>query len=110
MSEPASRARLKVPPRARRGELIEIRLLLEHPMENGFRRDSLGRALPKNVIHTLRVRYDGRDILRAELGSGIAANPYLAFFTLATASGEIDVSWIDDAGTTGQISAPIAVT
>lgn len=110
MSESAKRARLKVPAQARRGEIIEIRLLLEHPMENGFRRDALGRAIPKNVIHTLRVSYDGREILRAEFGSGIAANPYLAFFTRATASGSIDVNWIDDAGVAGNISAPLEVT
>lgn len=102
-------ARLRVPPRAARGEIIEIRLLLEHPMENGFRRDSLGRAMPKNIVHTLLVRYDGRDILRGELGTGIAANPYLAFFTRATASGEVVVSWVDDAGLQGEVRASIEV-
>jgi sulfur-oxidizing protein SoxZ len=103
-------ARLRVPPRAARGEIIEIRLLLEHPMENGFRRDSLGRAMPKNIVHTLLVRYDGRDILRGELGTGIAANPYLAFFTRAMASGEVVVSWLDDAGLQGEVRASIEVT
>lgn len=104
-----STGRLRVPARARRGEVIEIRLLLEHPMENGFRRDTLGRAVPKNIINTLVVRYDGREILRAELGTGIAANPYLAFFTRATASGEVAVSWVDDAGLAGEVRAPIEV-
>jgi hypothetical protein len=56
--------------------VVEIRLLIQHPMENGFRRDPLGRAVAKNIIHRLVARYDGREILRAELGSGIAANPY----------------------------------
>jgi sulfur-oxidizing protein SoxZ len=104
-----SNARLSVPANARRDEIIQIRLLLEHPMESGFRRDSLGRAVTKNVIHSLTVRYDGREILRADLGSGIAANPYLAFFTRATASGEVEVSWIDDAGVAGSVRAPITV-
>jgi len=104
-----SAGRLRVPARARRGEVIEIRLLLEHPMENGFRRDTLGRAVPKNIINTLVARYDGREILRAELGTGIAANPYLAFFTRATASGEVTVSWVDDAGVAGEVRAPIEV-
>lgn len=110
MSEIASLGRLRVPPRARRGEIIEIRLLLQHPMENGFRRDALGRALPKQIIHTLRARYDGREILRAEFGTGIAANPYLAFFTRATASGEVVVAWEDDAGIQGELRAAIEVT
>lgn len=104
-----SNARLSVPAKARPGEIILIRLLLEHPMESGFRRDSLGRAVAKNVIHSLVVRYDGREILRAELGSGIAANPYLAFYTRAMASGEVEARWVDDAGLVGSVRAPIAV-
>lgn len=104
-----SNARLSVPAKARPGEIILIRLLLEHSMESGFRRDSLGRAVAKNVIHSLVVRYDGREILRAELGSGIAANPYLAFHTRATSSGEVEVNWVDDAGVSGSVRAPIAV-
>ncbi len=104
-----SNARLSVPAKARPGEIILIRLLLEHSMESGFRRDSLGRVVAKNVIHSLVVRYDGREILRAELGSGIAANPYLAFYTCATVSGEVEASWVDDAGVSGSVRAPIAV-
>ena len=107
---PASIARLRVTPSARRGEIVEIRLLVQHPMETGFRRDVQGRAIPMNVVNQVVARYDGREIFRAELGSGIAANPYLSFFTTATASGEVEVSWIDDAGQRGEARVPIAVS
>lgn len=105
-----SLARLQVPAVARRGEAIEIRLLIQHPMENGFRRDALGRAIPMNVVNRVVARYDGREIFRAELGSGIAANPYLSFFTIATASGEVEVSWVDDAGERGAARAAMQVS
>lgn len=101
--------RLGIPPRARKGEVIEIRLLIQHPMENGFRRDSLGRTVAQNIVHRLVARYDGREIFRAELGTGIAANPYFAFFTRATASGRIEVDWEDDAGLRGKVGAAIEV-
>ena len=110
MSEPSTLGRLRVPPTAKRGEVIEIRLLLQHPMENGFRRDSLGRSVPRNIIHRLMARYDGRDILRAELGTGMAANPYFAFFTRATASGDVVIEWEDDLGVKGSLKAPIEVS
>ncbi len=110
MSESPVIGRIRVPPKARQGEVVEIRLLIQHPMENGFRRDPLGRAVAKNIIHRLVARYDGREILRAELGSGVAANPYFAFFTRATASGRIEIDWEDDAGVRGGVSAPIEVT
>jgi sulfur-oxidizing protein SoxZ len=110
VSEAIPLGRLRVPPRAKRGEVFEIRLLLQHPMENGFRRDTLGRSVPRNIIHRLVACYDGREILRAELGTGMAANPYFAFFARATASGEVTIEWEDERGVTGRLAAPIEVT
>ena len=102
-------ARVQLPQQAKRGEIIEIRLAIQHPMETGFRFDLSGRAIPKNVINNLSVRYNGSEIFRAELGSGIAANPYLQFFTVAEASGGFVLEWIDDNGNRGSERARITV-
>ena len=102
-------ARVQVPQEAKRGEAIEIRIAIQHPMETGFRFDLMGRAVPKNVINSLVARYNGAEIFRAELGSGVAANPFLQFYTLAEASGEIEFSWTDDAGVSGSERAAITV-
>ena len=103
-------ARVQVPAEVKRGEVIEIRIAIQHPMETGFRFDLMGRAVPKNVINSLVARYNGAEIFRAEMGSGVAANPYLQFYTLAEASGEIEFSWVDDAGVSGAERAGITVT
>jgi len=102
-------ARVLVPKQARRGAVIEIRVVVQHVMETGYRLDHFGRAIPKNVINTLTARYNGEEIFRAEMGSGIAANPYLQFYTVATESGEIVFDWVDDAGERGSERAAIAV-
>jgi sulfur-oxidizing protein SoxZ len=102
-------ARVQVPASARRGEIIELRIAIRHPMETGFRYDESGRAIAKNVINNLVARYNGEEIFRAELGSGIAANPYLQFYARAEASGEIEFSWVDDAGERGSERASITV-
>lgn len=102
-------ARVQLPKAAKRGEAIEVRIAIQHPMETGFRYDHGGKAVPKNVINTLVARYNGKEIFRAEMGSGIAANPYLQFFTVAQASGEIEFSWVDDAGVRGSERALITV-
>ena len=102
-------ARVLVPKQARRGAVIEIRVVVQHVMETGYRLDAFGRAIPKNVINTLTARYNGEEIFRAEMGSGIAANPYLQFYTVATESGEIVFDWVDDAGERGSERAAIAV-
>ena len=102
-------ARVQLPDRAKRGEVIEVRIAIQHPMETGFRFDLMGRAVPKNVINRLVVRYNGTEIFRAELGSGIAANPYLQFYTVAESSGELTFEWADDSGARGSERATITV-
>jgi sulfur-oxidizing protein SoxZ len=102
-------ARIKIEGDAKRGEPVEIRVSIRHPMETGFRHDSVGRAIAKNVIHTLVCRYNGEEVFRAELGSGIAANPYLSFYTIAQDSGEVVFEWEDDAGKSDSARAAITV-
>jgi len=102
-------ARVQLPDSAKRGEVIEVRIAIQHKMETGFRFDDMGRAIPKNVINTVIARYNGAEVFRAELGSGIAANPYLQFYATAEASGEFEFAWVDDAGERGSERAAITV-
>jgi sulfur-oxidizing protein SoxZ len=101
--------RLQVPPSVRKGEVFEIRVLVQHPMETGFRRDMNGAAIPVNVVDRLACRVGGREVFRAELGTGIAANPYLVFTAVAEASGAVEIEWSDDRGERGQASAMLEV-
>lgn len=102
-------ARVQLPAAAQRGEVIEVRIAIQHRMETGFRYDDMGRPIPKNVVNTVIARYNGAEVFRAELGSGIAANPYLQFYVIAEKSGEFEFSWVDDAGERGSERAPITV-
>jgi sulfur-oxidizing protein SoxZ len=102
-------ARILVPAQAKRGELVEIRIAIQHPMETGFRMDNLGKVIPKNTISNLVCRYNGAEVFRAEMGSGIAANPYLQFYLRAQESGSVEFLWADDAGETGSASSTITV-
>ena len=95
-------ARAQVPANAKRGKVIAVRIAVQHPMETGFRYDVRGNAVPKNVINNLVCRYNGVEIFRAEMGSGIAANPSLQFYTLAAESGELHFEWVDDRGVRGE--------
>jgi sulfur-oxidizing protein SoxZ len=101
--------RVQVPQSVRKGEVFEVRVLVQHPMETGFRRDLNGRAIPLNILDHLTARYGGREVFSAEIGSGIAANPYIAFFVTADASGPMMVEWSDDKGEKGSFTAVITV-
>jgi sulfur-oxidizing protein SoxZ len=102
-------ARIQIPGKVRRGEPFPVRIAIQHVMETGFRYDLMGKRIPKNVVNMLVCRYAGEEVFRAEMGSGIAANPYLQFYTVARESGELEFSWVDDAGVQGSERASVTV-
>ncbi len=103
-------AKIRLPEKAHKGEIIEIRALVQHAMESGFRLDELGRKIPRHIINTFVCTYNGNEIFRATLHPAVAANPYLAFFVMASASGEIVCTWNDDRGGVVTEKASLVVT
>lgn len=95
---PASKPRIKIPDQAATGDIIEVKALITHVMETGNRRDAEGHPIPRNIIHTFMAHYGETLVFKAEFGSGISANPYLAFFMRVPGPGELRVTWLDDEG------------
>ncbi len=91
-------AKVKVPERAKKGEIIEIRALAVHPMETGFRHDNVGRKVPRHIVESFTCHYAGSEVFYAKLHPAIAANPYFVFHTIATTPGELVFTWKDDRG------------
>ena len=102
--------RIRVPRQAKQGEVIEIKTLVSHIMETGQRRSPEGQVIPRNVIHTFTAAFDGKEFFKADLNSGISANPYLAFTLKVSASGELQLTWIDDSNQKAVETVPITVT
>jgi len=102
-------ALINVPGRAKRGEIVEIKALISHPMETGFRPGANGSIIPRNIIDTLRCTYNGAEIFRMTMTPAIAANPFVSFFTTATESGTIAFAWTGDNGFAAEESAQITV-
>lgn len=87
---------INVPTHAKPGEVIEIKTLVRHPMETGYRRGVTGDPIPRDIIKSFACAYNGEEVFRADLFPAIAANPFLSFFTVATTSGTLAFSWTDD--------------
>ena len=104
-----ARALINVPQKAKRGQVIEVKTLISHIMETGFRHDNVGKPIPRNIITTFVARYNGEEIFRADLFPAIAANPFVSFHTVATESGTIDFEWTGDTGFHEPGSAKITV-
>jgi sulfur-oxidizing protein SoxZ len=102
-------ALVNVPKKAKSGDVIEIKTLMSHIMETGFRHTTNGAIIPRDIITSFTCRFEGEEIFRADLFPGTAANPFISFFTVATKSGKFEFEWIGDNGFSETASASITV-
>ena len=104
-----ARTLVNVPPKAKRGQIIEIKTLISHIMETGFRHTEAGAPIPRDIITDFRCTYTGAEIFRADLHQAISANPFITFFTTATESGTLEFRWTGDNGLEETAQAKITV-
>ena len=102
-------ALINVPAKAKRGDIIEIKTLMSHIMETGYRHTAAGEAIPRDIITSFACRYNGNEVFRVDLFPAIAANPFITFFTTATVSGKFEFEWAGDNGFSETASASIIV-
>lgn len=106
----AGKPRIKLPENAHQGEIIEVKALIQHVMETGNRKDAEGKPIPRNIINAFAVTYAGQPVFSADFGSGISANPFIAFFMKVPGPGEFEFMWTDDQGAKVVEKAPLNVT
>jgi sulfur-oxidizing protein SoxZ len=102
-------ALINVPSKAKRGAVIEIKTLMSHIMETGYRHTASGDVVPRDIITGFICRFNGTEIFRADLFPAIAANPFMSFFTTANESGKFEFEWTGDKGFLETASASITV-
>lgn len=92
------KARIKLPKTARKGELVEIKTLVTHPMESGQRKDAAGATIPRKIINKFTCSFNGKQVCDMALYPSISANPYVSFFVKVEESGNFEFTWVDDDG------------
>ena len=105
-----ARVLLRVPTTAEKGSVIEIRALIQHVMETGYRPNAQGVVQARDIIWHFTCRYDGEVVFSAALSPAIAANPFIAFNAIATESGPISFTWEGDNGFAQTETRHITVT
>ncbi len=100
--------RIRAPRSARAGEVVEIRTLIEHPMESGLRSEA-GRLVPRDMLARMVVRVNGEVALQVEFRNGSATNPYHVFFLRMDRASEVEVNCLDEQGRTARSTARIAL-
>ena len=104
-----ARPLINVPASVKRGQVFEIKTLISHIMETGFRYTTTGAQIPRDIVTTFSCSYNGEEIFSADLYPAISANPFLTFSTVATESGTLDFKWVGDNGFSETASAKIVV-
>lgn len=105
----AEKPRIKLPKTAKKGDIIEIKTLVAHDMESGQRKDQDGKIIPRKIINKFACSFNGKAVFACDLGTSIAANPYLQFSVRVDESGSFSFSWTDDDGTIITAEERIAV-
>lgn len=81
------------------GDIAEIRILMQHPMETGQRKDEKGQSLPTHFIQSFSVSHNGKPIIDGQLNTSISKNPLFAFKARGIKAGDkLAVSWQDNTG------------
>ncbi len=99
--------RVRAASRARPGEPLDVRTLINHPMETGLREDSNGNAIPERIVHSFRAEINGETVLTARFHRAVSANPYLLFYIAPGQSGPLHLTWEEDTGETATATAEI---
>lgn len=104
----ASKPRIKIGKAAKAGDVVEVKTLITHVMETGFRKGSDGKPIPRNIINSFVATYAGKEVFKADLSSGVSANPYISFHIKVDAPGDLEMTWVDDKGE--KVVEKVAVT
>lgn len=82
-----------------KGDFVEVKVLMSHPMETGRRKDDFNQLIPAHFVQLLTATLNGKTVLEAQWGTGISKNPYLTFRLRGANVGDIiEVTWHDNLG------------
>lgn len=81
--------------------VTEVKVLMQHEMETGLRKDADGKLVPAWHITQVKAQHNGKTVLEGQFGTAVSKNPYLVFRFKGGAAGEkISVNWVDNKGDT----------
>ena len=79
--------------------VTEVRVLMQHEMENGRRKDEAGNIIPAWFITEIKAQHNGRTVLEGQFGTSVSKNPYLIFrFRGGSPGDKVTLSWVDNRG------------
>lgn len=93
-----AKIRLSIPDNAKHGDIIELKAMIAHEMESGYRRDIVGEPIARKILTNFECQLDGKTVFHADFHPGVAANPFLSFYLRAEKSGDLLFRWTEQTG------------
>jgi thiosulfate oxidation carrier complex protein SoxZ len=97
-SSPTGEARIRLPDRITRGEVIRVSSIISHPMDTGFFRTADGQPIPAFFIKDVVITYGDQQVARFEWTSGISRDPVVTFTLRADKEAPLTMVWTDSKG------------
>jgi len=83
------------------GDVVDVRVLMAHPMETGQRKDAAGKLVPLHFIQTITAQLNGKTVFSADISQAVSRNPVFAFKVKGAKAGDkLSVTWQDNSGET----------
>ena len=101
-------ARIRIPDRIARGDLIIVNAIVVHPMDTGFFRTAEGQPIPAFFIKDVVVTYGDEPVARFEWTSGVSKDPIVSFTLKADKEAPLTMVWTDSKGAVYRQSVAIA--
>lgn len=91
------RPRVKVPKKAKVGEIVTIKTLLSHPMESGQRKDAkTGEIIPQDIVNYFSASFNGEKFFEVDVDPAVSTNPYIQFTLKVPEAGTVSFLWKTD--------------
>jgi len=108
MGKGIGEARIRVPDRIAKGEVIMVNAIITHPMDTGFFRTAEGQPIPAYFIKDVVVTYGEQEVARFEWTSGVSRDPIISFTLRADREATLSMVWTDNKGGVFRQSANIS--
>ena len=92
-----------------KGDTGDIRVLMNHPMETGQRKDGSGKIVPMHFIQNVEVKVNGKTVVEGQVSQAVSRNPVFSFRVKGVKAGDkVEVSWLDNKGDTNKTETALA--
>ena len=82
-----------------KGDTVDVRVLMNHPMETGQRKDGGGNVIPLHFIQEITVRLNGKTVIESQISQAVSRNPVFSFRVKGAKAGDkLQISWLDNKG------------